>query len=42
MSKKKKELSVNPFAQGNHPNEKGHEIISKNLIEHIEYANIIA
>ena len=38
---KRKELSIEPFASGGHPNEKGHEIISKHLIEHIKYANIV-
>jgi len=32
----------NVFAKGGHPNEKGHEIISKHLIEHINYAKLIA
>ena len=32
----------NLFAKGGHPNEKGHEIISKHLIEHIKYAKLIA
>jgi len=31
----------NVFAAKGHPNEKGHEIISKHLIEHIKCANII-
>jgi len=30
------------FAKGGHPNEKGHEIISKHLIEHINHATLIA
>ena len=38
---KRKELAIEPFASGGHPNEKGHEIISKHLLEHIKYANII-
>jgi len=38
---KRKELAIEPFASGGHPNEKGHEIISKHLIEHIKYANIV-
>ncbi len=32
----------NVFAEGGHPNEKGHEIISKHLIEHINHATLIA
>ena len=39
---KKKSEGVEPFAAGGHPNEKGHEIISKHLIEHIKYAKLIA
>jgi len=39
---KKKSEGVEPFASGGHPNEKGHEIISKHLIEHIKYAKLIA
>jgi len=39
---KKKSEGVEPFASGGHPNEKGHEIISKHLIEHIKHAKIIA
>jgi hypothetical protein len=38
---KRKELDIEPFASGGHPNEKGHEIISKHLLEHIKYANIV-
>ena len=30
------------FAKGGHPNEKGHEIISNHLIEHIKHAKLIA
>ena len=41
LDEKKKSEGVSPFASGGHPNEKGHEIISKHLIEHIKYANII-
>ena len=40
LNTKRKELKIEPFASGGHPNEKGHEIISKHLIEHIKYANI--
>ena len=39
---KKKSEGVEPFASGGHPNEKGHEIISKHLIEHIKHAKLIA
>jgi hypothetical protein len=42
LSDKQKTESIEPFASGGHPNEKGHEIISKHLIEHIKYANILA
>jgi hypothetical protein len=42
LQNKQKELSTELFAEKGHPNEKGHEIISKHLIEHIKYANIIA
>ena len=42
LQNKQKELSTELFADKGHPNEKGHEIISKHLIEHIKYANIIA
>jgi len=31
----------NLFAKGGHPNEKGHEIISNHLIEHIKHAKLI-
>jgi hypothetical protein len=41
LQQKRKELSINPFASGNHPNEEGHEIISKHLIEHIKYAKLL-
>ena len=39
---KKKSEGVEPFAEKGHPNEKGHEIISKHLIEHIKHAKLIA
>ena len=42
LNTKRKELKIEPFASGGHPNEKGHEIISKHLLEHIKYANILA
>jgi len=42
LKDKQKELEVKTFASGGHPNEKGHEIISKHLIDHIKYATITA
>jgi hypothetical protein len=38
---KKKELGIEPFARGGHPNEKGHQIIADHLIEHIKYSKIL-
>ena len=35
-------LNKQHFASGKHPNEIGHEIISKHLINHIDCANILA
>jgi len=42
LKDKKKSEGVEPFAKKGHPNEKGHEIISKHLIEHIKHAKLIA
>jgi len=42
LQDKKIKEGAHPFAPGGHPNEKGHEIISKHLIEHIKHAKIIA
>jgi len=42
LTDKRRTDGVQPFAEKGHPNEKGHEIISKHLIEHIKHAKIIA
>ena len=39
---KQKSEGTDLFAAKGHPNEKGHESISKHLIEHIKYAKLIA
>ena len=41
LMQKKKDLSVEPFARGGHPNEKGHQIIADHLIEHIKYSKML-
>jgi hypothetical protein len=41
LMQKKKDLDINPFARGGHPNEKGHQIIADHLIEHIKYAKML-
>ena len=41
LVQKKKDLDINPFARGGHPNEKGHQIIADHLIEHIKYAKML-
>ena len=38
---KTKELAMQPFAKGGHPNEQGHRIIADHLIEHIKYSKIL-
>jgi len=42
LRKKMSSEGIELFAEKGHPNEKGHEIISKHLIEHIKHAKIIA
>ena len=41
LNQKKKDLGVEPFARGGHPNEKGHQLIADHLIEHIKYAKML-
>jgi lysophospholipase L1-like esterase len=41
LKQKKKDLGVDPFASGGHPNEKGHQIIADHLIEHIKYSKML-
>jgi hypothetical protein len=41
LNQKKKDLDVEPFARGGHPNEKGHQLIADHLIEHIKYAKML-
>ena len=42
LNNKQKSEGINLFAAKGHPNEKGHEIVSNHLIEHIKYAKLIA
>lgn len=41
LAAKKKELNIEPFARGGHPNEQGHQIIADHLIEHIKYSKML-
>lgn len=41
LNQKKRDLGVEPFARGGHPNEKGHQLIADHLIEHIKYAKML-
>jgi hypothetical protein len=41
LYQKKKDLGIEPFASGGHPNEKGHQIIADHLIEHIKYSTML-
>lgn len=42
LQNKRAELGEEVFAKGLHPNENGHLIIAKNLLDHIKYVNITA
>lgn len=41
LYQKKKDLGIDPFAPGGHPNELGHKIIADHLIEHLKHSKIL-